>query len=359
MVVVNTVDALARLAAFGLPGAATSPVDVEALDELLMVAEAQRVVSWVSAAVDAGLVPQATEEWQQDVRERELVAAQMTLRAHAATASVVTRLTTGGVTDIRVLKGCATGPLDHPRPTDRFCSDVDLLISRDDLPRALATFSDGPINAPTGSERWQQRYGRGPAVHDDHGLEIDLHTMLREGYFGLTIPFGELVADAQPFTIGGVTMYGLDGPNRLIHAAHHVGLPTASYTGMHSRRDVLQLALVSEVDWREAIDRATRWKVDALVAQGVVAAWSTFEVDSHPLLEWAQRHRAVGRQRVAMCLVGRRHQGDFLTGPLALAPHRWPGYVLPLMFPSRTYLAEHETGRVKRIGALIRGRGPG
>ena len=359
MLVVNTIEALARLAAHGLPGAATSPVDVDSLEELLAAAEAQRVVPWVSAAVDAGLVPQATEEWQRRLRERVLASVQTTLGTHAAAASVVTRLAAGGVTDVRVLKGCATGPLDHPRPTDRFSSDVDLLISRDDLLKALATFSTSPVPCAPGSPRWQQHYGKGATVHDDHGVEVDIHVMLGQGYFGLAIPFGELMAHADDFTIGGVQMSGLDGPSRLMHAAHHVGVPSATYSGIHSRRDVLQLALASDDHWQEAIDRATRWKVDALVARGVVTAWSAFDVDPHPLLEWAQRHEPVGRQRVALQLVDDHHGGHFLTAPLALPPQRWPGYVLPLMFPSRAYLAEQGATWSGRARSVISSLKPG
>jgi hypothetical protein len=288
-----------------------------------------------------------------------MIAVQMTLGAHAAVASVVTQLGAVGVADVRVLKGCATGPLDYQRPTDRFSSDVDLLLPRDDLPKALSTFSNPPVICAPGWPRWEQRYGKGSTVHDDHGLEIDIHSMLGQGYFGLSIPFDELMDRPDPFTIGGVKLFGLDGPNRLIHAAHHVGVSSAGYTGMHSRRDVLQVALVGSVDWREAIDRATRWKVDALVARGVATAWSTFEVDSHPLLEWAQHHEAVGRQRVALRLVGNHHGGHFLTAPLALAPHRWPGYVLPLMFPSPAYLADRGIGRAARVRSVMRALKPG
>ena len=104
---------------------------------------------------------------------------------------------------------------------------------------------------------------------------------------------------------------------------------------------MLQLTLVSEVDWREAIDRATRWNVESLMAQGVRRAFDELIVESHPILEWAQRHRPAGRQRVALGLLGDRQRGYFLTGVAALPVYRWPGYVGPLVFPSREYL--HET----------------
>jgi hypothetical protein len=151
-------------------------------------------------------------------------------------------------------------------------------------------------------------------------------------------------------------MLALDGPSRLFNAALHVA--ASDYTGMHSRRDVLHLALISGVDWRESINRASRWKVDALMARGVVNAWDTFDVEAHPLLEWAQQHQAKGRQRVALRLAGDRVGGHLLTAPLALRPHRWPGYVLPLLFPSRAYLAERGGGWSGRARSILRGLKP-
>ena len=347
---VKTTDALARLAAFELPGASDQPIEVDSPEELLAAADAERVLPWVAGAVDAGLYPAATDDWRRRLRERHLRAVQTALGTHAAAASVVTRLAEAGITDVRVLKGCATGPLDHPRPTDRFSSDVDLLVAPSDLPAVLAAFPDSPGPAAR-RERWQLMYGKATTVQDDHGTEIDIHTMLGQGYFGLAIPLEELMATPDPYTIGGVPMLALDGPNRLIHAALHAA--ASNYTGMHSRRDVLQLALGGPVDWTEAIDRARRWKIDALIARGIVTAWSTFEVEGHPLLEWAQHHEPAGRQRVALRLVGERQGGHLLTAPLALPPHRWPGYAIPLVFPSRAYLAERGGGWSSRARSVV------
>jgi hypothetical protein len=117
-------------------------------------------------------------------------------------------------------------------------------------------------------ERWQQVYGKGTTVHDDHGTEIDIHTMLGQGYFGLAIPLDELMASPDPYTIGGVPMLALDGPNRLIHAALHVA--ASDYTGMHSRRDVLQLALGGRSTGRG--DRSSHaLEGRCLIARGIVA----------------------------------------------------------------------------------------
>ena len=352
----TTSDALARLAAFGLPGATTDPVTVDALPELVGLAESRRALSWVVQAVDAGMVANATPEFEQSLRDRYLGAVQTTMAAHAAAVRLIARLAAVGLTDVRVLKGCATGHLDYLRATDRFSTDVDVLIPSCDLDVLASAFEPGAIPEPR-RRRWQERYGKSTTVVDEHRVEIDLHVTISQGYFGLAMPVDALRRDPVAFEIGGTPMLALDGPNRLLHAANHVG--GSNHYNLNSARDVLQLTLVSDVGWEEAVERAGRWKVDALFALGVRRAWSDLTVDPHPLLEWAERHEAAGRQRLAMRMVGDRPRGHLLTAPLALPIRNWPGYVGPMLVPSRAYLAENNktwTTRMKSLLAELRFR---
>ena len=105
--------------------------------------------------------------------------------------------------------------------------------------------------------------------------------------------------------------------------------------------------LASALGWR------LRWQVDALFARGVIEAWETFSVPAHPLVEWARNVEPHGRQRLALVLVGQRPRGHLLTAPLALPPHRWPGYVGPILFPSRAYLAENGKRSGDRMRSLL------
>jgi hypothetical protein len=335
---VNAASALARIGAFGLPGATIESINADHFLALASLAESQRMLPWLSAAVAEGQVENLLLEDTDHLRQRTLLAIQSTLAAHSAAASIVSRLKDAGVTDVRVLKGCATGYLDYSPHGHRFSSDVDLLIRSADYGAVLSVFPDSNIPAPR-RVNWQRRYGKATTIKDGSGVELDIHTTLSPGYFGLVLPVPELMALSEPFKIGGVEMLALDGPGRLLHAANHAGGP--GFIGMHSARDVLQLVLVSEVDWQESIDRATRWRVDGLFARGVVKSWERFDIVGHPLLDWALGHRLVGRQRLAFSLVGGRPRGHNFTAPLALPPQRWPGYVLPLAFPSREYLKEN------------------
>jgi hypothetical protein len=343
-----TAAAVARLAAFGLPGVDPTPIVLSDPSEVLDVAAAKRVLPWVAAAVDAGWVADLSDEWRTDLRARRLAAIQTTLAAHSAAIDVAGRLTAAGIGDARILKGCATAHLDYERPADRFSTDVDVLIRPTDRPALIAQFPDDVIPAPR-SAHWQGHYGKSTTVTTGRQVQLDVHTMLGQGYFGLAIPIDELFADPASFTIGGTDLLALDGPNRLIHAANHAPLAH----GLHSVRDVLQLVLVTGVDWESAVGRVQRWGVDVLFARGVLLAWSTFPVPSHPLADWARTRAARGRQRLALRLVGDRPRGHLLTAPLALPLREWPGYVGPMVFPSREYLAENGKSWATRTRSMF------
>lgn len=342
--------ALARLAAYGLPGAVSDPITVESPEAFVALAEQRRALSWVSQAVAAGMVANAGSELDQQLRTAHLGAVQTTMAAHAAAVNVLARLAGVGLCDVRVLKGCATAHLDYPKPTDRFSTDVDLLIPACDLDVLASAFEPGAIPEPR-RRGWQERYGKSTTVVDANGVEIDLHVQISQGYFGLAVPMDELIADPVTFRVGDTEVLALDGPNRLLHAANHIG--GSSHYNLNSARDVLQLALVSGIDWTDAVERAERWKVDALFALGVRRAWTDLTVEPHPLSQWADRHETVGRQRLAMRMVGDRPRGHLLTAPLALPPGRWPGYVGPMLFPSRAYLEENGKTWATRTKSLL------
>jgi hypothetical protein len=351
---VNAAEALWRVGAYGLPGANSESIVVDSFDELVDIAESQRMLPWLSAMVEDGRIDRVTEEDRIELRKQTLAAIQSTLAAHSAAASVISRLREAGVTDVRVLKGCATAYLDYAPLGRRFSSDVDLLVRLDDYDTVLSVFPSSDI-PPRRSARFQGRYGKATTVVDESGVEIDIHTMLTHGYFGLAFSAAELMTSPEDFEIGGVEMQALDQPNRLLHAATHVG--ASEYFGMHSARDVLQLVLVGGADWILTVQRATAWGIDGLFAVGVLKAWELFAVDSHPIVYWAAAHCPTGRQQLALRIAVNRKHGPQMTGPLALPLHRWPGYILPFVFPSHEFLAargERWTELVRRFAREVR-----
>ena len=137
---VNAADAMERIGAFELPGVQLEPIRLESFPELLDLAESQRMLPWVSAAATQNLLEDVSPEELEALKSRTLASIQTTLAAHAAAARVVARLADIGVTDVRVLKGCATGYLDYSPLSRRFSSDVDLLVRPDDYDAAITAF---------------------------------------------------------------------------------------------------------------------------------------------------------------------------------------------------------------------------
>lgn len=343
--------ALVRLAAHGLPGANREPVRIERPDDLLAAATAARALPWVAAAVDDGRVLDVDPAWRSELRRCHLDAVQTTMAAHAAVLEVARLAAAADISDFRILKGCATAHLDYGRVVDRFSSDVDVLVATGERPRLVARFPADVVPAPR-RPRWQDRFGKSTTVISSAGVEVDIHIVLANGYFGMVVPVEELMATVDSFTIGPLHLRSLDGPNRLIHAACHVA--ASAHVGLHSIRDVPQLVLSSGVDWAEAIRRSERWRIDALVARGVVTAWDTFSLPHHEISDWARRVQPRGRQRLALAVAKGRPRGELLTGPIALPPRDWPAYVGPLLFPSQEYLAETRRRPTDRLVAMLR-----
>lgn len=347
----NSFEALGRVGAYGLPGESNEPIVVGPFSDLAALAESQRMLPWLWDAVLNHRVANVSDDEREHLKRRMLATVQTTLAAHSAAASVVSRLYEIGVADVRILKGCATAHLDYSAPKYRFSSDVDLLIRSEDRSSVLSLFAKSDVPVPRRTS-WQDRYGKSITVKDNGGVELDMHVTLSPGYFGLVLPIDELFAQVEAFEIGGVEMHALDGPSRLIHAANHAA--QSLNVGTHSVRDVPQLVLVSGVDWQESIERTVRWNVDGLFALGVLKSWARFDIQGHPLVEWAKTHEAVGRQRLALRLADHRPRGHLLNAPLALPPQRWPGYVLPVMFPSREYLKENNKEWSTRAKEIVR-----
>jgi hypothetical protein len=340
----STPDALRRIGAWGLPSGTTTPFRPAAPDELLLQVDQHLVTGHALAAVDAGLVD-VGEAWRAGLARRHLEALHRTLLVEAVLVEAVELLGDAGVR-CRVLKGGATAHLDHADPALRSFRDADILVPAGQLAAAgtaLARVTEAvPTLAPP-TERWGQRFGKELAFRHREGVEVDVHQYLVSGYFGLAVDGTELFEAVERFTVAGRELVALDGPGRLVHAALHAG--ASSGVGLHSARDVAQLALVSEVGWEEAVRRCRRWHVDGLFALGVLAAWARLGLADHPFPAWARAHRPDRRQRAALALAARAGGDQRLSGPLALGPHRWPGYLGPLLRPDDAHLVG--LGRVR------------
>ena len=338
---------LNRLATFGLPGGIENPIVAHSLDGLLQHAHRERLLVPLHEAATAGMVHNATDDWLEQLRNAAMEAAGTTLATQSRAADAVERLRVEGVDPI-VLKGTATAYLDYDRPFERWSSDADLLVHADDVGVVRRVFDDRS-QQPTRGRRWADEFGHAITLANDDDVHLDVHTRLTPGYIGNALPGAQLRAHLEPFEIGGVDLTALDGAGRLLHAALHARTVGVS---LQSRLDVPQLVLGSKVDWREAVKRSVDWRIDYFFALGVRSAWRTFDLAGHRILDWADRHRPAGRQRLVRLIAGERPRGNMIAGPLALPPTKWIPYTWPILFPPRDYAEAKDRGWKVNVGLL-------
>lgn len=293
------------------------------------VSRVHRVQGLLAAAVADGsvVVPDGVAA---DVADDHVEALRTCLAAEATAVEVVGLLAGAGV-GARVLKGVAIAHLDHTDPAQRVFGDVDVMIRRVDLPAALGALgATGFLRAePAVRGWWERRYSKAVVARSPIGVELDVHLSLVNGFFGVTIDPDQLLSrPGSRFEVAGTEMEGLDPPGRLLHAAVHSVLGAWSY--LRAQRDVAQLVLVSGVDWAEAVELATRWRADAVMAEGLRRAWRSLGLDpDHPAARWALGHVAGDDQRRAMARYASSHQEGYRHEALSTLPAlRLPDRVL-------------------------------
>lgn len=297
----EALEALRVAVAHGLPGAARASGGAPRLTaEVIALATRHRVQGLLWSAIDAGALVGA-EQQVEDARNAQLAAMRTCLIAEETAVLALEALSAADV-DARVLKGIAVAHLDHTDPAERVFGDSDILIRRDDYPRALrALIVAGFRRAePPVRDWWEQRFGKAIVWYAPSGGELDLHLAITGGYFGERINHEYLWSSASPpFDLGGVTARGLDSEGRLLHACCHAVLGGGS--GLRARRDVAQLVLLSGADWPGAVACAQHDEVECVLAEAARATWAELSLDSgHPFARWAHSHASDPVQQRAL-----------------------------------------------------------
>lgn len=335
-------------------GARTASISDEDAGEVLARSRFDRTTGFLAAALLDGTVEASNDtveaaaaEWQRSLRGVVLVEA-----FAVRTASVLEDA------DVRwrLTKGAALAHLDYSdRIAERTFGDVDLVIHPDDWTPALQALDAAGLRrvAPELRPGYDLRFGKGATLIDEREWEIDLHLRFAIGRFGVRSRMAELFERGDQIELASRAIPVLAGPDRLLHACHHLVL--GGFSALRVARDVAQLVLVSDVDWEAAVATAERWRVDAVVASGIVQAWERLDLEiDHPAHRWAAGHPiGVGDARaIAVFTDERPFLSRALTAIPALAWHRIPGYLWALAVPSRTARRQRErtlTGHLRRV----------
>lgn len=337
-------DPVLEVAAWGL-----RPIDTVRLDAATVSAIAEHRITGVAmAAWRAGFI-ETDDDVIELLREAHRQAVESSMAAMAAGGRAVDTLRAAGIEPV-VLKGWATAHLDHADPVERTFGDADLLVGGRIVDAIDALAAGGATwTMPPPSRRWLARFGKDIAMVVA-GYEVDLHRSLVEGAFGLTIDVDELLSCTEPFSAGTRSLLALDAPGRLLHAAIHTA--SSAIGRLSSSRDVGQLALLSEADWPTAVERAVRWRCDALLAAGVSTTWHDLRLPPHPVVDWAAGHQPAADQVSAMRAL-RGGEARWWSG-LPVVPWRdRPAYLWPLVFPSAEFLAARGRTRFSHVTSSL------
>lgn len=346
--------ALARLLAWGLPGAATTPVrlanhaDAGALADL---ASAQRVTGPVLSAIADGGLEQVPRSLVDELGEQHLIHLRQSLMAENDLVFAAGVLSAAGV-EFRVLKGCAAAHLDYTDPALRTTSDVDLLVRRGQFSLALEALSphtDWTQASPEYRPGWTARWGKARTLRLGHGW-LDLHRMIADGYWGMVIDEDSLFAGGDEFEIAGVRLCGLGWRWRLQHSLLHAA---NSNTTAQSKRDAVVLASAHlDGSVGAAIGRLLHDPTNALTAplmwRGLLAVADVIAI-ARLVDDGGPMPPAGRRTKVALRMSAKGH-GSW-TGALAVPPWNWPGLMYPIVWPGEEYsgAAGGHRARLRRV----------
>ena len=281
------------VAAHGLPGAPEvgPALDDRAWRALLDLATTDRLTPLLAHAVASGALVASARQREQvaTAHEQSMRLCLLLERSLLATAS---SLDAAGIA-CRVLKGPAVAHLDYPDPSWRAFGDVDVLVSSRDYDAAIATLAVNGAHRRFTEVRpgFDRRWGKGACMVAPDGTQIDVHRTFVAGPFGLSVDLAELLARTERVTIGGRPLDALDRPGRFLHACFHAALGDR-VARLATLRDVAQLILVTDLDQATVLERAERWRADAVVARAVRITWARLGLPPDPWSEWAAQHRA-------------------------------------------------------------------
>ena len=233
----------------------------------------------------------------------------------------------------RLTKGAAVAHLDYPDPALRPFGDADVLVHPMDWDRAIDALISAGCRRQVSEVHpgWDSRFGKGATLNSPEGLEVDLHRRFAIGRFGVRSRMADLYGVGDSIELAGRSIPTLDGPGRLLHSCHHAAL--GGFRHYRAHRDVAQQLLVTEVDWRTAVDIATAWRVQAVMARAITDTWQVLGLDlDHPAHAWATSTRITSLDRKALDVFAaeKPFRQQALTAVGAMPWRDVPAYLRPL-----------------------------
>ena len=129
-------------------------------------------------------------------------------------------------------------------------------------------------------------------------MELDLHQRIAHRAIGLLVPTAQLIERSVPFEVAGAQLRALEDIDRLVHATIHAVTSRGPTLRLSSLADVLLLADRNTHLAVDAIARADRWRVRALIEFGIRDAYQQAQLELPAEWRKAMAVRARHRDRL-------------------------------------------------------------
>jgi hypothetical protein len=255
---------------------------------------------------------------------------------------------------VRVLKGAAMAHLDYPDPSQRPFGDIDVLVPGDHFDAAVDVLTTSGCRRlfPEPRPGFDRQFGKGACLRTPAGLEIDLHRTFSMGPFGAWLALDEVWATSECFMLAGKRLHALSPEVRFLHAAYHASLGDRTLR-LAPLRDVAQLALTRELDWRRVHALMEGSRGEAVVARSVCSAWGELHVaDVLAISAWASAYQESPRQASELAVYGSR--SSYAARALATvgaipSMTQKARYVRTLAWPGHSYVADRHSSNWSRL----------
>lgn len=346
---------LARLAAYGLPGAEPLVAPEGGIGLLVPAMVRHKLIGVAAAAlIEGGLVLRDTDHAA--VAEAHEAAMRESLLLEEMLLEAVGVLDQAGV-DHRVLKGTALAHLIHDDPSDRSFGDNDLLLSPQQIDDGVAALvAAGAVRpVPPLSGSFDRRFAKSVTLRWRGGTELDVHRTLAPGPFGLLIDLGDLARDPVEFLLAGRALLTFPNDRHLLHGAMHVALGDVD-ARLGNIRDVALLAARPDIDPVAFAAMAQRWRCAAPVATGLRSTTVLGHTRS-AIERWADEMTISEEDRSRLEVYDSR-RGRFRAQAMAswrvLGWRDRAAFARALLVPSAANRAARGRGRTDAVAGLAR-----
>lgn len=340
------------LAGYGLQGfKAIAPASPLSRDWRLLTAELadQRLTGLAVAAGADGWLP-LSDEQAIELLDRQRDAMTWALRIERTLMMIDEAFAEAGIEYV-VLKGTSLAQTIYPDPSLRPFADLDLLIRGPYWERACALLPTLGFKRqhPESRPGFVDTFGKAAVHVNSRGQEIDLHRRLVVGPHGLWVDPEELFEQPAWFQVGGRWLRRLEDSLLFLHTCMHASLGH-KLPRLMPLRDVLQLAEAGEIDWERAAERASRWRLRAVVGHAVQTAADVLGArppDEAARLASSLEASALEKRWLRAYTSDRRDRGGTTVSTLGAihGVRAKASYSAALLFPGREFVAARTRSR--------------